>query len=537
MTSPLIRDEQLDRLARQTFDVAIIGGGINGAAVARDAAMRGLKVALIDKGDFAGATSSRSSKLIHGGLRYLGQARFRLVREALRERERLRRRAAPHLVWKTRFLIPAYAGSRPNRFELGAGLMLYDMLARLPKAERHRSLTVDEIMQIEPALKRERLRGGALYYDASTDDARLTWENLLGAAEHGAVIVNYAELKSLAVEQGRIASAAVQDISTRKDIALRARIFVNAAGPWTDEIRRLEESSAPAMVRLSKGCHLLIAQTRVPVREALALSTPDGRLLFVMPRGKYVLVGTTDTDFNGDRECVSVEDADVEYLIGMLNSFFPGLGLGASDVESSFAGLRALVTGHGDGTPSSVSREEMIHQSKSGMITVAGGKLTTHRAIGERVVDLICEELKIPAGRCPTLDTPLPGAWPIPQGAEGVEKLNRLTAESRERLVSRYGTRAPIVAELIESDPDLERPLVPDTDAIGAEVVFAARSEMATALSDAMLRRIGLAGSPREARAAAPAAARLMAREHGWSVEREQAEIRDMLAALGGRWN
>jgi glycerol-3-phosphate dehydrogenase len=541
--SPLIRDEQVDRLADQTFDVAIIGGGINGAAIARDAAMRGLKVAMVDKGDFAGATSSRSSKLIHGGLRYLAQARIRLVREALRERERLRRLAAPHLVWKTRFVIPVYAGGHPKRFSLGAGLMLYDLLAGLPKPERHRNLNADEVEQIEPALKRERLRGGALYYDASTDDARLTWENVLDAAEHGAVIANYAAVKSLAVEQGRVAAAAVRDLSTGKEIDLRARIFVNAAGPWTDEIRRLEDSSSAAMVRLSKGCHLLIEQARIAVHETLALSTPDGRLLFVMPRGNYVLVGTTDTDFIGDQERVSVDAADVEYLLGMLNGFFPGKDLGASDVESSFAGLRALVTGSGDGVPSSVSREEMIHQSRSGMITVAGGKLTTHRAIAERVVDMIRERLGSAAGRCPTLDTPLPGARPIADGrriagADRVEKLKELAAESRERLLSRYGTRAPIVAELIETDPELGRPLAPGTEAIGAEVVFAARTEMAITLSDAMLRRIGLAGSPREAKAAAAAAARLMARENGWSVEREQAERRGVLAALdGGRTN
>jgi glycerol-3-phosphate dehydrogenase len=338
----LIRDEQISRLARDTFDIAIIGGGINGAAVARDAAMRGLTVALIDKGDFAGATSSRSSKLIHGGLRYLAQGRLGLVYEALRERERLRHLTAPHQVRLMRFLVPVYEGGGPGRLWLGAGLLLYDVLARLPKAERHRNLGAAEVSACEPALRRDRLRGGALYYDASTDDARLTWENLLDAFEHGAAVANYVALEALTMSGGRLVAAAVRDVVSGRPIELLARIFVNAAGPWVDAIRRLDEPGASPIVRLTKGSHLLIPRARIPVSEALALNDGAGRIVFVIPRDGYVLVGTTDTDFNGDRERVAADSADKEYLLGVLNDAFPAARLSERDIESSFAGLRAL---------------------------------------------------------------------------------------------------------------------------------------------------------------------------------------------------
>ncbi|MGD0074684.1 MAG: glycerol-3-phosphate dehydrogenase/oxidase [Candidatus Binataceae bacterium] len=532
-----VRDDQISRFATATFDVAIIGGGINGAAVARDAAMRGLSVALFDKGDFAGATSSRSSKLIHGGLRYLAQGRLGMVREALHERERLRLATAPHLVWPTRFLIPAYAGMGPGRIALGAGLALYDLFARTASAERHRNLSAAEVSALEPALGRERLRGGVLYYDASTDDARLTWENALDAFEHGAAIANYVALEGFAIEGGRLAAAAVRDLLTGRAIELRARMFVNAAGPWTDEVRRIDEPGISPIVRLTKGSHLLIARSRIPIREALALSVGDGRIIFVIPRDGYVLVGTTDTDFVGDRERVAADAADVEYLLAMLDRFLPELRLSERAVESSFAGLRSLVA-NGSIAPSSVSREEMILESGSGMLTIAGGKLTTHRAIAQRAVDRIMRNLGRPPGRCPTLDAPLPGARPVGDGraleAGSRECLDALAASVRARLVSRYGTRAPIVAGLAQEDSELARPLDADSCVIGAEVIFAVRNEMALTLSDCLMRRIGLTCNPREARAVAAAAARLMARELGWSAERERVEQAGLIAGLGG---
>ena len=533
----MIRDEQILRLGKDIFDVAIIGGGINGAAVARDAAMRGLTVALLDKGDFAGATSSRSSKLIHGGLRYLAQGRLGLVYEALRERERLRHLTAPHLVRLMRFLMPVYEDRGPGRLWLGAGLLLYDVLAGLPKAERHRNLGAAEVSACEPALRRDRLRGGALYYDASTDDARLTWENLLDAFEHGAAVANYVGLEALTANGGRLIAAAVRDVISGRSLELRARIFVNASGPWVDAVRRLDETGASPIVRLTKGSHLLIPRARIPVSEALALNDGAGRIVFAIPRDGYVLVGTTDTDFDGDRERVVADSADKEYLLGVLNDVFPAAGLSERDIESSFAGLRALTVTASGAPASAVSREEIILESRSGLITIAGGKLTTHRAIAQRVVDRIMRSLGRPSGRCPTLDAPLPGARPLdahPAGAECEprESLEVIDPAIRTRLVSRYGTRAPVVANLVRERAELAAPLATGSPVIAAEVIFAVREEMAMTVCDCLLRRMGLACSPGEARAVAPAATRLMAEGCGWSATRERVEQAELIARV-----
>jgi len=336
----LIRDEQIARLARESFDLAIIGGGINGAAIARDAAMRGLNVALIERGDFAGATSSRSSKLIHGGLRYLPQGELRLVRTALAERERLRRLTAPHLVKPLRFLFPLYRGRGPGRLALGAGLWLYDLFARTPRAERHRRVNPAHALAAEPMLNPVELAGGAFYYDAGGDDARLTIENVLDAAYHGAAIANYVELERFSHAEGRIAAAEMRDRLGGTHLELRARLFVNAAGPWIDDVRRLDDSAAAPSVRLTKGVHLVIERERLPVREALVLGDAHGRIIFVIPHGEVVLVGTTDTDFDGDREHVAAELEDVEYLLGVVEQSLPGATLTPADVAVSWRKMR-----------------------------------------------------------------------------------------------------------------------------------------------------------------------------------------------------
>jgi glycerol-3-phosphate dehydrogenase len=254
----------------------VVGGGINGAAIARDAAMRGLSVALIERGDFAGATSSRSSKLIHGGLRYLPQGELKLVRTALAERERLRRMTAPHLVKPLRFFFPLYRGRGPGRIALGAGLWLYDLFARTPSAERHRTVNRAGALAAEPMLNPQALVGGAFYYDAGGDDARLTIENVLDAAYHGGAIANYVELERFARAEGRIVAAEVRDRCGATRLELRARVFVNAAGPWIDDVRRLDDPAAPPSVRLTKGVHLVIDRERLPVREALVLGDAHG---------------------------------------------------------------------------------------------------------------------------------------------------------------------------------------------------------------------------------------------------------------------
>ncbi len=510
----------------------MVGGGINGAAVARDAAMRGLKVALVEARDFAGATSSHSSKLIHGGFRYLPQGRLLLVYRALRERERLRHLTAPHLVHPIRFLFPAYRGRGFGRFTMAAGLLLYDLLARLPRAQRHTNLGPAQVLELEPSLSRAGLAGGALYYDAWGDDARITLENVLDAAFHGAAVANYAAVEGLARSGGRIAAAGVRDRLGGDRLEVRARVFVNAAGPWVDEIRRMDDPGARPCVRLTKGVHLVFRRSSLPVQAPLVLADDGGRIIFVMPHGRYVLVGTTDTDFSGDRAAVAAERPDVLYLLGVLAENLPTVRLGPGDVAASFAGLRALVTSGRAADPSSVKREEIVLDAASGMLTLAGGKLTTHRAIAARVVARVMKKLGCAPGACPTLAAPLPGARP-PAGACARAGGPIFDPEMDATLASRYGTRGALIARIAREAPELAAQLSPGCPAVGAEVVHAIRNEMAHSVADFLVRRTGLTWrSPLEAEAAAPAVARIMAAELGWGRAREAEEASGFVANL-----
>ncbi len=537
MAPSLDREKSLARFRAEEFDLAVVGGGINGAAIARDAAMRGLRVALVERGDFAGATSSRSSKLIHGGFRYLPQHEFGLVYHALRERELLRRRTAPHLVKPIRFLFPIYKGRGFGRFTMAMGLWLYDLFARIPRAERHENLSAASVRDYEPTLSRNHLTGGALYYDAWTDDARITFENVLDASLHGAAVANRVAVEELAEREGKIAAASARDLIGDATFELRARTFVNAAGPWVDEVRRMDDESALPSVRLTRGVHLVFTREALPVRQSLVLGDEEDRIVFVMPHERYVLVGTTDTDYAGDPAAVKTEAADVTYLLGVLAESLPGIKLTPDDIAADFAGLRALVIVGHDESPSAVPREEVILKSHSGLISVAGGKLTTHRAIAEKIVNQVMRELGYAARRCLTRKTPLPGARPLKAGEEGtVPSLKGLSREAREILTARYGTRVAIPAAIALEDLALERPLAPGCPAIAAEVVHAARNEMAHSIDDFLVRRTALSWrSPAEAYAAAPAVAKLLASELGWSREKERTELAAFITARGGR--
>jgi glycerol-3-phosphate dehydrogenase len=517
------RTSQLERLRAESFDLAVIGGGINGAAIARDAAMRGLRVALVDRGDFAGATSSRSSKLIHGGLRYLPQGQLRLVREALRERERLRLLTAPHLVHSIRFLFPFYRGYKPGRFSVCAGLVLYDLLAWLPAADRHRRVSAGDVREREPALAADGLTGGALYYDGWGDDARITLENALDAAIHGAAIVNHVAIEGFSRTGARITAAAARDLIGSTAIELRARHFVNATGPWLDDLQQMDEPGAAASVRLTKGVHLVISAARVPVRDSLVLSGAAGRIVFVMPRDGWVMIGTTDTDFDGDRENLHADDADIGYLLNIVNAAMPAADLSADDVAYSFAGLRALEMGESGRSPSSVSREEIVLESASGLLSVAGGKLTTHRAIAQKIVDDVMQRMGRPTGQCPTLATPLPGAR---GGLEIAGEDSIASGDVASMLAGRYGTRAALVVAIVHHRPELAARIVPGAPAIRAEVIHAIRAELATSVGDFLVRRTSMVWrDPASAIAAAPEVARLMGAELGWDSERIEGEI------------
>ncbi|HUN58297.1 MAG TPA: glycerol-3-phosphate dehydrogenase [Candidatus Binataceae bacterium] len=525
------------RLGAEIFDVAVIGGGINGAAIARDTALRGLNIALVDRGDFAGATSSHSSKLIHGGLRYLPQGQIRLVYHSLRERERLRRLTAPHLVGPIQFLFPFYAGRRPGRWAISAGLVLYDLFARTPVAERNRRLSSDEVRLLEPALDADGLSGGALYYDGWGDDARLTIENLVDTAMHRGTVVNYAEVVSLGHTGGRLAAAIVKDRESGQLIELRARCFVNAAGPWLDRVRMLDDPAARASMRLTKGVHLVVSAAQLPVKNALVLTDTAGRIVFVMPYEEWTLIGTTDTDYRGDPAQMRVDAEDIDYLIGVVNQAMPGVGLEREDVAYSFAGLRVLPANDGGQAPSAVAREEVVSESASGLISIGGGKLTSHRRMGEQIGAMVLRRLGRPSGPSPTRTMALPGARAIVnQMANGRAQEPVDARVWRERcpwLERRYGSRAAMVLVIAREQPELAQPLSAEAPVIGAEVVFAVRYEWARTVSDFLIRRTAIAWrNPPAAIASAAAVAKIMAEELGWDRARMEGALASFLIEM-----
>jgi glycerol-3-phosphate dehydrogenase len=526
--TPSDRAAETARLGRQIFDLAVIGGGINGAAVARDAALRGLSVALVDRGDFAGATSSHSSKLIHGGLRYLPQGRMRLVYHALRERERLRRLTAPHLVGPIRFLFPFYAGRRPGRWAVSAGLVLYDLFARTPRPERHRKLGANSVREVEPALEDKGLRGGALYYDGWGDDARLTIENIVDVGMHGGVVVNYAEVESLTHRDGRVASARVRDRESGALIEMRARCFVNAAGPWLDRIRVMDEPAARPSVRLTKGVHLVISATRLPVKNALVLTDSEGRIVFLIPHENWTLIGTTDTDYAGDPAQVRAEAEDIDYLIGVVNNLIPRARLERRDVGYSFAGLRVLPANHGDGqSPSAVARDEVVIESQSGLISIAGGKLTSHRRIGEQIGAMVVARLGRPVGLSPTRTMPLPGARPLAsERSQGWQMRYPLLEKT-------YGSRAAIIMAIARGRKETIKTLDAPVSVIGSQVVFAIRYEWARTVSDFLIRRTAIAWrDPPLAIASALTVGQIMAEELGWNRVKMEEQVEAFLAEM-----
>ena len=484
--------------------------------------MRGLKTAMVDKGDFACATSSHSSKLIHGGLRYLPQGRLRLVYHALRERERLRHVTAPHLVRPLKFLFPFYRGRHPSRTAVCAGLILYDLLARTAADEKHRRLDRNEIHECEPALQPEGLAGGAIYLDATGDDARITLENVLDAAYHGAAVANYVTVEGFARSGQRVAAVFARDAESFAPFELRARAFVNAAGPWADGIRRLDDRGCRQQVRLTKGVHLVIESSHLPVRNSLVLTGEDNRLIFLIRHGNYLLIGTTDTDFDGDSEQVRVAPEDAEYLLDIINQALPGACLSQRHVAACFAGLRALrISRHLQ--PSSAAREELFVVSRSGLITVAGGKLTTHREVAGRVIDRVMQMLGRSYEKSPTLAEPLPGARGRPQTGG---PMSELPPELHPALIARYGTRAEMVARIAAERAELAHCLAPGAPAIAAEVIHAVRNEFARSLADFIARRTGMAWRvPAAVLTSAPEVARLMAQELGWSSERQRREL------------
>jgi glycerol-3-phosphate dehydrogenase len=539
-------------LAEPSFDLLVIGGGINGAGIARDAAMRGLRVALVEQGDFASGTSSKSSKLIHGGLRYLENYEFALVLEASRERDHLRRHLAPHLVYPMPFVFPIFRGDPVGRLRLSAGLWVYDGLSAFRNIARHRSWGHRTTLRHEPALRAEGLRGSMHYYDCWTDDARLTLETIQSAVAEGAIACNYLGVTELLREGGCLSGARVQDRLSGATFTIAARQVVNATGPWLDRVRLLDEPDAKPVLRLTKGVHVIVPRERVGNRNAIVLRAPhDGRVMFAIPWEDQTLVGTTDTDYQARPEDVGADADDVRYLLAAVNAYFPAARLEESDVIGAYAGLRPLVAPPPSETetPSETSREEEIFESASGLLSLGGGKLTTYRRVAEKVIDRVIATLQKREpdrrfGECRTREIPLPGARvddPDRGGFRGFAKRVRTSAPTNidegtiRHLLHRYGTAAMQLVARLANDPDAARPLVTGLPYRRIEVTRAADAEMAATIDDVLRRRVPVSFRHADGgHAAAPDVGALMGAELGWSadetataVERYRAGVAD----------
>lgn len=381
------RQTALDNLTKNQFDVLIIGGGITGAGIALDAASRGLKTALIEKNDFAYGTSSRSTKLIHGGLRYLKQLEFGLVKEVGSERA-IVHKLAPHLVIAEKMLLPLKEGRGFGTLLTSFGLKLYDWLAGVKEIDQRKMLTRQQTLQHEPLLKPDDVKGGGLYAEYRTDDARLTLEIMKTAAGHGAHVVNYVQATDFLYEGGIVCGVKAIDTLARQGLLIKASTVVNAAGPWVDELRAIDQSKEGKQLHLTKGVHIVVDRKKFPVRQAIYFDVPDARMIFAIPRGRTTYIGTTDTDYHQAIDEVKTTIEDARYLIEAVNDSFPEVNLQLADVESSWAGLRPLIHEEGK-SASELSRKDEIFESSSGLISIAGGKLTGYRKMAERVVDMV----------------------------------------------------------------------------------------------------------------------------------------------------
>jgi len=512
------------RLREEAFDVVVIGGGITGAGVARDAALRGLRVALLEAQDFASGTSSRSSRLIHGGVRYLEHGHLHLVFESSRERRTLLR-IAPHLVRPLSFTWPVYQGARISRFRLSLGLGLYDALAMFRNTRRHERLSRHDVLAKEPGLKADGLLGGARYHDAATDDSRLTLANVVSAVEAGAAVLNHARVTALELVGGRARGLRVRDNVTGDELTVRAETIVNATGPWSDTIRALEAPVTRRSVVASRGAHIAVPRARIGNRGAITMIHPaDGRVLFTLPAGEQTIIGTTETATNGSDPESQPSREEVAYLLAAANAYFPGAALNERDVIAAWSGIRPLAQQLSSGDPGSASREHTIARGPRGVLHVTGGKLTTYRAMASQVVDMFANAR---ARNEQTAIVPLPG------GDRPLEDVLREATGSiddiavRDRLVTAYGTRWSDVWALGTLQPALRDRLDDSHPVIAAEMAWGVTREMAVTLGDLLIRRTHLAfESADQARSIAPAVASLVAPLLGWSSADRDAALR-----------
>ncbi len=524
-------------LSGETFDATIIGAGINGAGIARDAAMRGLSVLLLEKSDVGAGTTSWSTRLIHGGLRYLEHGELRLVRESLREREVLLRRVAPHLVKPLPLLVPIYQGARRGRLTIRAGMIAYDLLSFDKTLSAHRMLSPAAALRLAPGLKAEGLRGAALYQDAQVEFAeRLAVENALSARAHGAIIITHARVERLVIEDGAVRGIEFTDLLGGGSHTARSRLIVNAAGPWVDNVlagvNNHDDGHHGKLISGTKGSHLVVAEFPGAPRAALyAEARADGRPFFILPwDGKY-LIGTTDQRFGGDLDCVEADADEVAYLLDETNTVIPSARLSPRSVLYTYSGVRPLPFA-GDGDEAGITRRHFIHDDTGGvrgLVSLTGGKLTTYRNLSEQTVDLIFSKLGRTASRCATAREPLPGATTedFNSFAASFKASCGLPEKTCARLLKVYGVRAAELARLASEDAGLDEVLCEETGCAAAEIVFAFRAEMAETLQDCLLRRTMVGLNRHLGLNAVEGAARVAQKYLGWDTDRAAREAAD----------
>lgn len=496
--SNLNRSSIVEKMQAEEFDLVVIGGGITGAGIALDASSRGLKVALVEKGDFASGTSSKSTKLIHGGLRYLKQFDFWLVKEVGSERA-IVHKLAPHLVLPEKMLLPLIEGGSYGKWLTSIGLKVYDILAQVGGDDKRQMLEKKEALALEPLLPKKILKGAGYYAEYRTDDARLTIENIKTSLAHGALALNYAEVTEFLYFDGhKVAGVKAKDHISGKEFEIKAKYVISAAGPWVDELRTVNHSKKGKRLHLTKGVHLVFPHEKLPVKQSVYFDVPDGRMIFAIPRGKITYVGTTDTNYDLDKDHVSTDIADAIYLISAVNNMFPKIELELEDILSSWAGLRPLIHEEGK-SASELSRKDEIFTSDTGLISMAGGKLTGYRKMAERVVNRVGKKMKedhdIDVVETKTAEIPLCGS-----DFKKFKHVRKYIKEVHQRisndgfseydawfLVTNYGKQTEIILEMYKAIEEGEAAV----RMAKAELQFGLTYEMVVNPMDFFIRRTG----------------------------------------------
>ncbi|WP_412520467.1 glycerol-3-phosphate dehydrogenase/oxidase [Staphylococcus simulans] len=499
--STLNRNAIKERMKEEEYDVVIIGGGITGAGIALDASDRGMKVALVEMQDFAQGTSSRSTKLVHGGLRYLKQLQVGVVAETGRERAIVYENG-PHVTTPEWMLLPMHKGGTFGKFSTSIGLAMYDRLAGVKKSERKKMLNKKETLEKEPLVKKDGLKGGGYYVEYRTDDARLTIEVMKRAAEKGADILNYTKSMNFTYNDNeKVNGIQVTDMLTDEAYTIHAKKVINASGPWVDEVRGADYSRNNKQLRLTKGVHIVIDQSKFPLQQAVYFDTKsDGRMIFAIPREGKAYIGTTDTFYNNDKASPLPTQEDRDYLVDAVNYMFPGLDITDKDIESSWAGIRPLILEEGK-DPSEISRKDEIWEGKSGLLTIAGGKLTGYRHMAKGIVDLLAKRLQQDFGKkfgpCETKNLTISGG--DVGGSANFEhfveekvaeaKKYQIDAKTAEDIARRYGSNADEIYKIAHTAQYQNSGLPLE---IYAELVYGIQNEMVYKPTDFLIRRTGM---------------------------------------------